>query len=541
MKNTLLALSLVFSVGQWALAQDKPAAPAPGKPAASADGLTDAQRAVVGTYKSDNASAPVIVLKAQGGQIIMAATGFPEFPVTLSDKGALSNPILPAGYSFTVIKDKNGNVTGLDVQTPQGGGVFAKQAEPKAGGKADAPAVPDILGKYEAAEPGPVPSIEIRYENGSLVAAAEGQSPITFRLGPADEVLSPNLPDGATAKFSRNADKKVVGITVEVGGMSLKFDRKTFPAPPAAPKPAAPATFPDVLGRYEPDEAGPLGPIEIKVEKGTLISETENQPTIKLTLGADDTVKSPDLPEGVVAKFVRNAEKKVSGLVIEAQGATLKFTRKTFPAPPAVEDPAAKAKAVTGVYTPTEAGAPVVTIKLVDGKLVLSADGFPDIVVTVGEKDVLTGMGLQEGFVLTLVRDKDGKVTGMKAETPMGNAEFTREPFKEAKPEEKKAEDAKPEDKVLVRVKSAVGTYRADVGGVPEVKFFLKDGKAFIQAEGYPEVEVTVDDKDKVSGSGLPEGFNLSLIRDKDGKVTGMAVSTPMGDIEMKRSDSSAV
>jgi hypothetical protein len=35
---------------------------------------------------------------------------------------------------------------------------------------------------------------------------------------------------------------------------------------------------------------------------------------------------------------------------------------------------------------------------------------------------------LPEGFVLTLVRDKDGVVTGLKADTPMGVATFTRKP-----------------------------------------------------------------------------------------------------------------
>lgn len=534
MKNTLLALSLVLSVGQLVNAQDKAPAPAAGKPAAPADALSDTQKAVVGTYKSDNASAPTIVVKAQGAQLIVSATGFPDIPVTLTEKGTLTNPILPAGYTFTVIKDKNGNVTGLDVQTPQGGGVFAKQAEAKQPGKAEAPAVPDILGKYEAVEAGPVGFIEIRYENGNLIAAAEGQSPISFRLGPADEVLSPNLPDGATARFSRNGDKKVTGITIEVAGMSLKFDRKTFPAPPSA-APAAPKTFPDVLGRYEPDEAGPLGPIEVKVEKGTLISEVENQPTMAFKIGPNDEVQSPSLPEGVVAKFTRNGDKKVVGIQIEAQGTTLKFTRKTFPAPPAIEDPAAKAKAVTGVYTPTEPGAPVVTIKLKDSKLVLSADGFPDMEVTVGEKDVLKGDKVPEGFVLTLIRDKDGKVTGMKAETPMGDAEFTRAALPEEKTEDLKKVEPKPADAALARAEAAVGTYKGDVPGVPDVKFFVKDGKAFIEAEGYPAVEVTVDDQGKVTGSGLPEGFVLTLVRDKDGKVTGMAVSTPMGDIEMKR------
>ncbi len=534
MKNTLLALSLVLSVGQLVNAQDKPAAPAPGKAAAPADALTDAQKAVVGTYKSDNPSAPTIVIKAQGSNLVMVATGFPDIPVSLTEKGTLTNPVLPAGYSFTVIKDKNGNVTGLDVQSPQGGGVFARQGDAKQPGKGEAPAVPDILGKYEAVEAGPVGFIEIRYDNGNLIAAAEGQSPISFRLGPADEVLSPNLPDGATAKFSRNADKKVTGITIEVAGMSRKFDRKTFPAPPSA-APAAPKTFPDVLGRYEPDEAGPLGTIDVKVEKGALVSEAENQPPLIFTVGPNDEVQSASLPDGVVAKFTRNGDKKVVGILIEAQGTTLKFTRKTFPAPPVIVDPAAKAKAVTGVYTPTEPGAPVVTIKHKDGKLVLSADGFPDMEVTVGEKDVLKGDKVPEGFVLTLVRDKDGKVTGMKAQTPMGDAEFTRAALPEEKTEDLKKVEPKPADTALARAEAAVGTYKGDVPGVPDVKFFVKDGKAFIQAEGYPEVEVTVDDQGKVTGSGLPEGFVLTLVRDKDGKVTGMAVSTPMGDIEMKR------
>ncbi len=321
----------------------------------------------------------------------------------------------------------------------------------------------------------------------------------------------------------------MTGLRIEASGTVLNFVRKTFPAPPGA-APAAPATLPDVLGKYEPDAAGPVGTIEIKAEKGKLVSEVDNQPHMEFTVGKQDEIVSSGLPAGVTAKFTRDKDAKVVGIKVEMDGNALTFTRKTFPKPPAIEDPQARLKAAVGKYVSDTGGVPVVTLALKDGKLVLQAEGYPEIEVAIGEKDVLAGKGLPEGFVLTLQRDKDGKVTGMHAATPMGDADFKRE----APAEEKKPAVAE-EDKVSARLKGATGTYKASIAAVPEVKMFLKDGKLYVQAEGYPEIAVTIDDKDRVTGDGLPDGFELTLIRDKDGKVTGMSATTPMGDIEFTR------
>ncbi|MFM7320346.1 MAG: hypothetical protein ACKO5K_02330, partial [Armatimonadota bacterium] len=265
-------------------------------------------------------------------------------------------------------------------------------------------------------------------------------------------------------------------------------------------------------------------------EKGKLISEVENQPLVEFTLGKQDEIIGNNIPAGVTAKFTRDKDAKVVGIKVEMDGNALTFTRKTFPKPPAIEDPQAKLKAAVGKYVSDTGGVPVVNLTLRDGKLILQAEGYPEMEVTIGDKDILAGKGLPEGFVLTLQRDKDGKVTGMHAATPMGEAEFKRE----APAEEKKPAVAE-EDKALVRLKGATGTYKAGVAAVPEVKMFLKEGKLYIQAEGYPEIAVTIDDKDRLSGNGLPDGFELTLIRDKDGKVTGMSAATPMGDIEFTR------
>jgi hypothetical protein len=334
MKPIFLTLGLTALLTPLAAAQDTTAKPAPAPPVAAAvpDTLTEREKAVLGTYKAEQAGAPVITIKAQGKQLILAATGYPEIPVTLGEKDALTSAALPGDYAFTVLRDKDGAVTGLDVKSPAGDTSFKKQAEP-------------------------------------------------------------------TAK------KPVV---------------------------------PDVLGKYTPDKPGPLGDAEITLQKdGSLLISVDGQPDFPITVGKDDTILSPRFPDGVSAKFTRDDKGTVNGVHTQTPEGLITFTRKTFPKPPGAVDPAIeRLKGVVGSYRSETPGIPTVTAIFRDGKLYLQAEGNPEIEVSLDDKDRLTGPQLPSGFELSLVRNKDGKVTGLDVKTPMGDITMTRTPPKEDKPAE---------------------------------------------------------------------------------------------------------
>lgn len=348
MKYLLLTVGLAALLAPAATAQDAaPAKPASDTPAATAkDELPERARAALGTYKADASGAPTLVLKAQGKQLILAATGFPDLPVTLDDKDRLTNPLLPAEFAFTLVRDKDGKVTGLDVKTPMGGGVF--QRTPPEAEKKPAPAIPDILGKYAADQPGPITEGEIKWEKDRLVIVSEGQPDHVIAVGKDDLLSSSTFPEGVTAKLTRDKEGKVTGLSVSTpDGNQLTFTRKTFPKPPA---PAA--------------------------------------------------------------------EKKDDAAL-------------------------ARLKGVTGVYRADNPQVPVVTVSIKEGKLKLEAMGYPEIEVTLSEKDQLSSPGLPPGMELFVQRDKDGKATGIQAKSPQGDIVLVRTPLKDEKPAEEKKADEK--------------------------------------------------------------------------------------------------
>lgn len=426
MKRLVLAASLIAALPLISWAQDT-------KPAVAAkEELSAKEKATVGTYKSAMPGSPTITLKASGKQLILAATGYPELPVSLDDKDRLIAQGLPEGFSFSVVRDKDGKITGLKISTPQGAGEFTRI--PDAAPAPKKPSVPDILGKYESDEVGGQKMIsEVTYEKGKLIVRSPGQADFSFTLNPDDTLKTePALPDGAKIKMTRDKDGKIIGSTVESSAGKLNFTRKTFPKPPSDEAPAV-ASIPDVLGKYEPETPGPVGDINIILRDGKLVSVIEGQPETTFTLDKDDNIVSKDLPAGVTARFVKDKDGKVIKLVAKANEGEMAFVRKTFVKPPAPAapkaDPLEALKQVEGTYTSETPGVPVVTMQIKDGKLMVEATGNPAVEVTLTEKDTLKGDKLPEGFVLTLVRDKDRKVTGMKVETPMGAIEFTRKPL----------------------------------------------------------------------------------------------------------------
>jgi YD repeat-containing protein len=102
---------------------------------------------------------------------------------------------------------------------------------------------------------------------------------------------------------------------------------------------------------------------------------------------------------------------------------------------------------------------------------------------------------------------------------------------------EKKADKPKTADAAdpIARLKALEGIYTSDTPGLPTVTMRIKDGKLMIEADGNPTIEGKLSDKDELTGEGLPDGFTVKVTRDKDGKVTGMSISTPMGDAKFTR------
>jgi hypothetical protein len=403
--------------------------------------LSAKQSAAVGTYKADAPGFPSIEIKAKGAQLIMAATGFPEINVKLTDKDELVAEGLPDGFKFTLTRDKDGTITGLKVETPMGGGELKRVATAKPAPKAEVvkAAVPDVLGVYESDEiQGMRIKGEMVFEKGKLLLKTEGQPDLEVKIGKDDTMTTtPEIPDVTSMKLTRDKDGKVTGSVVETAQGKLNFTRKTFPKPPGAETPKS--ELPDVLGKYEAeDSASPIGELEVVVKEGKLVIIVEGQPEIDFTLDKMDNVVSPHAPEGITSKFTRDKDGKVTHLVAETPVGKLSFKRKTFPKPPAAAekkadagDAVARLKALEGVYTSEIPGLPKVTMTVKDGKLIVEAEGNPPIAdAKLSAKDELSGEGLPEGFKVTINRDKDGKVTGMTINTPMGDAAFTRAPLK---------------------------------------------------------------------------------------------------------------
>ena len=247
-------------------------------------------------------------------------------------------------------------------------------------------------------------------------------------------------PDGAHASFITSTGEAPgtnrLEIAAERGRLvyeddKLTFTRKSFPKLPGA---EASVELPDVLGKYEPEDAAssPVGPGEIIVREGKLVLKIDGQPDFELTVDKDLKISASNFPDGVSAKFGADKDGKIIKIIAATSAGEIVFIRKTFVKQSAAktEDPKlARLKALEGTYTAEMAGLPVVKISVRDGKLVIEPEGQnPVSDAKLSDKDELTGAGLPEGFTVTIQRDKDGKVTGMLVKTPMGDAVFTRKP-----------------------------------------------------------------------------------------------------------------
>lgn len=403
------------------------------------------------------------------------------------------------------------------------------------------------LGTYKAEAPG-VPTIVIKAKGAQLIMAAEGFPELNITLNDKDQLIAEGLPEGFNFTLVRDTDKKITGLKVEtpMGGGELKRVAETKDTKPAPKADVKKADVPDVLGVYESDEIeGMRIKGELVWEKGKLILKSEGQPDAVVKINKDDTFTTePSNPDVTSMKLTRDKDGKVTGSVIETAQGKLNFTRKTFPKPPGAEAPKAEAPAglpdVLGKYEAETENSPVTDLEILvkEGKLVIVVEGQPEINFTLDKMDNVVAPNSPEGITSKLVRDKDGKITHLIAETPVGKLSFKRTTFPKPPVAEKKADEPKKADVAdsVARLKALEGIYTSDMAGLPVVTIRVKDGKLVIEPEGQTPVnDAKLSAKDELSGEGLPEGFTVTIQRDKDGKVTGMLVKTPMGDATFTR------
>lgn len=308
-----------------------------------------------------------------------------------------------------------------------------------------------IIGKYTADKPAAM-TIDLTNEAGSVMLQASGYPAIPVEFKTDDSLYNAIIAGQIDAKVVRDASGKPNGIELKTAGNVILFQKqgatpivvaaaiqppkvvevKPIPKPEEKPveKPAA-TKLPDILGKYTVDtKDGPAGDGEIKYEMGKFILALENQPEMEIEVGDKDEIKSKKLPEGVTAKFLKDKEGKVIGISAESPAGMLTWTRKTFvklpdaPKPAAVSD---KLKGAEGTYVTDFAGAPEINLTVKDGKVTLQADGQPDLTIEVNDKDEFVSMQLKDmNFELKFSRDKDGKIDGIKANTPFGEIVFKK-------------------------------------------------------------------------------------------------------------------
>jgi hypothetical protein len=293
-----------------------------------------------------------------------------------------------------------------------------------------------VLGKYTVA--GQPNVIDLVNDGGSLTMQATGYPAIPVELKEDDSLYNPILAGQVDAKIVRDADKKPNGIDLTFQGNKVQFQKDgatpltaaVKPVEKPAEKPAA-KKLPDILGKYAVDMQGPVGDGEIKYDNGKFILSIENQPDYEIEVTEKDEIKGKTLPEGVTAKLVKDKEGKVTGISAESPLGTMTWTRKTFVKLPEAPKPAAgaseKLKGAEGSYVTDFAGAPEIKLTVKDGKLVLQAEGQPELTVEVNDKDEFVSEQLKEmSFALKFTRDKDGKIEGISATTPFGEINFKK-------------------------------------------------------------------------------------------------------------------
>ncbi|MDQ4120674.1 MAG: serine hydrolase [Acidobacteriota bacterium] len=160
-----------------------------------------------------------------------------------------------------------------------------------------------------------------------------------------------------------------------------------------------------------------------------------------------------------------------------------------------------------------------VEVTMKDGKLVAIVPNQPTYTLenVSGRKYKLSGA--PDGFFITF-RDKDAYL-----EQPQGNYTLLRV-----------GADGKIETApVGSAVRELIGKYENERNPSRTVEVVEKDGKVSLVIEGQPPYELREKAKDVFNSPGLPDDYNVKAKRDSGGKLTGIILIQPQGEVGFNR------
>jgi CubicO group peptidase (beta-lactamase class C family) len=167
----------------------------------------------------------------------------------------------------------------------------------------------DYPGRYPL---NPAFAIAITEHNGALFGQATGQPRFSLRLVAADRFSIVGL--AAEISFERDADGKVIALTLHQNGRDQRGPRRELPpAPKTVELPAE--TLAEYAGRY------PLAPtfvLTVTVESGGVAVQATGQSKLPVYASAPDEFYYTVVDARI--SFTRDAAGKVSGLVLHQNG-----------------------------------------------------------------------------------------------------------------------------------------------------------------------------------------------------------------------------
>jgi outer membrane protein assembly factor BamB len=95
---------------------------------------------------------------------------------------------------------------------------FFLMAQAQEGSK-DSSGMKELTGKYVFPSGSVIPHVEVKVENGALViVSAAGTSPLVKQEGDLYSISA----NSGTAKFNRDTNKKVIGVSIDARGYQLE-------------------------------------------------------------------------------------------------------------------------------------------------------------------------------------------------------------------------------------------------------------------------------------------------------------------------------
>jgi CubicO group peptidase (beta-lactamase class C family) len=174
----------------------------------------------------------------------------------------------------------------------------------------------------------------------------------------------------------------------------------------------------------------------------------------------------------------------------------------------------------------------VITISAENGKLYMVAPGQPRYTL----ENVGGGryrLAELEGFFVTFRPAKGNESeTELYLEQPQGN--YTLPKLKaDAAPVAPSPATTAATQGSNIPLKELVGTYELQPGMNAEVS--VKDGKVVITVPGQPDYPLVERERDVLYTPLLPDTYSMRVRRDAAGKVTGLLMKQPEGELELKR------